>query len=82
LYEDEIPKELKIGETYSVDQLKFFITDNNVIVLSKNPVSFFTPSIQKFVVTEIKEAFVHESAGMGGYRSSDNKKRIYTIELA
>jgi hypothetical protein len=80
VYEDEIPKKLVVGEKYSAEQMKFYITDNDVVVLSKDPVSFFTPSIKKFVVTKIDEAFVHEKAGIGGYRSSDKKKRIYTIE--
>lgn len=69
VYEDEIPKELKVGNVYTAQQIKhFLIKSSDVIILSDMPVQEHLAKDEQFKVTRKVEGYIRES----GYKQTLN----------
>ena len=80
-YEDEILRELILGEKYTPKQLIIFLVENdNATVISKSCNHFVEFSNQKHTVLEIIEGFEHRGEDHRTYHIPGKKTKIYIVD--
>lgn len=83
MYIDEIPKELEVGNIYTKDQIRYFISDQHgrVSVIS-NDNNYSDGNDFNLRVISIEEGFIHKSDSVGDYLIPNKKEKIYYLERA
>ena len=80
-YENEILRELNLGEMYTPKQLMIFVVENsNTTVISKSCNHFVEFSTQKHTVLEIIEGFEHRGEDHRTYHIPGKKTKIYIVD--
>lgn len=81
-YENEVLKELVVGEEYTERQISIFVRGNkNALVISQS-VSSFSEIIEskKLRVMNKFESYVHQSNKQYGYIQPNAKNFVYIVE--
>jgi hypothetical protein len=78
-FEDEILRELQIGELYTSRQLRIFIENNNAVIITRSNCQLSEYSDHSFIVKEIIEGYEHRLHNFSYYiPNSENK--YYIVE--
>lgn len=81
-YEDEILRELEVGEVYTAYQLRFFLTDNDNVILLLDDSQINDISNIKYKVRNKIEKYIHQQSPINyrTYLIPNSKSVIYEIE--
>lgn len=82
-FEDEILKELVVGEAYTSRQLRIFVIESkNVLVLSKSESNFMNSNeTRKLQVLDKIEAFAHKADNQSAtYLIPNTRSIIYIVQ--
>jgi hypothetical protein len=80
-YEDEIKKELKVGETYTSREIASLLAFSDSVVLNDEVSQFSSSSDRKFKVVNVLETFVHRNE-RSTYQIPYKKNNVYIVQKA
>ncbi|TCN25498.1 hypothetical protein [Mesobacillus foraminis] len=78
-FEDEIKKDLVLGEIYTSREISSLLSFSNVVVLCEDVSYFNDTSDMKFKVINKTESYIHRNENHS-YHFSNNRSRVFTVK--